>query len=124
MCSLSPLSLYKNLNEHKSYDQVLQNLSIKVKDIKTHKSPGLCFKLFILSRKCKTKLKLVLAQTLFVQLYTHFGTAVKKVKTERVVQDDSQLCARVWGSRVYMPSLDCFQKHSYIHSGHFKLIGS
>ena len=84
-----------------SYNQVLHNLSVNVKDkIKTHESPGLCFKLFILSRKRQTKLKLVLTQKFFVQVYTHFGPAVKKVKTERIDQIDAQFCARVWGSRV------------------------
>ena len=48
----------------------------------TQESPGLCFKLFILSRKRQTKLKLVSTQKFFVQVYTHFGPAVKKVKTE------------------------------------------
>ena len=76
-------------------------MSVNVKDkIKTHESPGLCFKLFILSRKRQTKLKLVLTQKFFVQVYSHFGPAVKKVKTETVDQIDAQFCARVWGSLV------------------------
>ena len=80
---------------------LLHNLSVNVKDkTKTHESPGFCFKHLILSRKRQTKLKLVLAQKLFVQVYTHFGSAVKKVKTERVDQIDTQFCARVWGSRI------------------------
>ena len=71
-------------------------MSYNVKDkIKTHESPGLCFKLFILSRKRQTKLKLVLTQKFFVQVYTHFGPAVKKVKTERVDQIDTQFFALV-----------------------------
>ena len=74
---------------------------VNVKDkIKTDESPGLCFKLFILSRKRQTKLKLVLTKKFFVQVYAHFGPAVKKIKTERVDQIDAQFCARVWGSRV------------------------
>ena len=68
--------------------------------IKTHESRGLCFKLFSLSRKQQTKLKLVLTEKFSVQVYTHFGPAVKKVKTEWVDQIDAQLCADVWGSRV------------------------
>ena len=60
--------------------------------MKAHESPGLCFKLFILSRKGEAKLKLVLTQKFFVQVYTHFGPAVKKVKTERVDQIDAQFC--------------------------------
>ena len=35
-----------------------------------------------------------------MQAYTHFGPAVKKVKTERDDQIDAQFCAHVWGSRV------------------------
>ena len=46
------------------------------------------------------KLKFVLTQKFFVQVYTHFGPAVKKNKTERVDQIDAQFCARDWGSRV------------------------
>ena len=57
--------------------------SLRVKDkIKTNEFPGLCVKLFILSRKRQTKLKLVLTQKFFVQVHTHFGPALKKVKTE------------------------------------------
>ena len=70
---------------------------LKIK-LKHTKSPGLCFELFILSRKRQTKLKLVLTQKFFVQVYTHFSPAIKKVKTERVDQTDAQFCARVWGS--------------------------
>ena len=42
----------------------------------------------------------LLTQTFFVQVYTHFGLAVKKIKTERVDQIDTQFCARVWGLNV------------------------
>ena len=33
-----------------------------------------------------------------MQVYTHFGPAVKKVKNEKVDQIDAHFCARVWGS--------------------------
>ena len=45
-------------------------------------------------------MKLVLKQKFFVQVYTNFGPAVKKVKTERVDQIHAQFCAGVWGLRV------------------------
>ena len=83
--------------------------------MKAHESPGLCFKLFILSRKGEAKLKLVLTQKFFVQVYTHFGPAVKKVKTERVDQIDAQFCVCELNVPP-LPSLDCFRNHSYIHS--------
>ena len=68
---------------------------IKLKDL----SCGLCFNLFILFRKKQTKLKLVLTKKLFIQAYRHFGPVVNKVKTERVVPHDANLCVRVWGSK-------------------------
>ena len=75
--------------------------SLRVKDkIKTNEFPGLCVKLFILSRKRQTKLKLVLTQKFFAQVHTHSGPALKKVKTERVDQINAQFCPRVWRSRV------------------------
>ena len=52
------------------------------------------------SKKRQTELKLVLTQEFFVQVYTHFGPAVKKVKTESVDQIDAQFCVCVWVSRV------------------------
>ena len=46
-------------------------------------------------------------------MYTHFGPAVKKVKTERVDQIDAQFCARVWGwgcvLEIKSPSLIAFK---------------
>ena len=59
------------------YDQVLHNLSVNIQDkVKTYESPGLCFELYILSRKQQTKLELILTKNFFVQVYTHFGPAV------------------------------------------------
>ena len=84
-----------------SYDQVLYNLIFNIKDkTKTRISKTLFQTLYNLSRKRQTKLKLVLTQKFFVQVYTHFGPAVKKVKTERVDKIDAQFCARVWGLRI------------------------
>ena len=75
-------------------DQVLHSLSVNVKDkIKTHESPGFCFKFFILSRKRQTKPKLVLTRKFFGQMYTHFGPAVKKVKAESRPDLRSVLCS-------------------------------
>ena len=83
------------------FDQVLHNLSVNIKDkVKTYESPGLCFELYILSRKQQTKLELMLTKKFFVQVYTHFGPAVKKGKTERVNQIDAQFCARASRSQV------------------------
>ena len=56
--------------------------------------------LFYLENNKQAEMKLVLTQKFFIQVYTHFVSAVKKVKTERVDQIDAQFCARVWGLRV------------------------
>ena len=57
---------------------------------------NLFFELFILSGKQQTKLKLVLTQKFFVQVYTHFDSGVKKVKTERLTRLRPSY-AHVWG---------------------------
>ena len=84
-----------NVNKIKYYTIWALMLKIKVKH--TNLLDFVSSSLFCLEND---KLKLVLTQKFFWQVYAHFGLAVKKVKTERVDQINAQFCARVWGSRV------------------------
>ena len=91
--------------------------------IKTHESPGFCFKFFILSRKQQTKLKLLFTHKFFAQVYTHFGSAVKKVQTESRPDWRSVLFSCMGFASLNVPPLTAFKNILIIHPGQFKVIG-